>query len=72
MDARVILGDREVVVEAGQAAEFDTSIPHGVAALGGEPVEVLSIINRSGEGMHLPGIDRLPIAKAGIRDSSSW
>ncbi|KAB1915655.1 helix-turn-helix transcriptional regulator [Micromonospora sp. AMSO31t] len=54
--ARVILGDRELVIEAGQAAEFDTRIPHGVAALGGEPVEVLSIFNRSGERIHLPGI----------------
>ncbi|MFI2651091.1 helix-turn-helix domain-containing protein [Micromonospora fulviviridis] len=58
--ARVVLGDREVIVEAGQAAEFDTRIPHGVAALGGEPVEVLSIFNRSGERIHLPGIVHPP------------
>ncbi|WP_045249078.1 helix-turn-helix transcriptional regulator [Microbacterium azadirachtae] len=54
--ARVILGDRDLVVEAGQAAEFDTRIPHGVAALGNEPLEVLAIFNRSGERLHLPGI----------------
>lgn len=54
--ARVILGDRDLVVEAGQAAEFDTRIPHGVAALGNEPLEVLAIFNRSGERIHLPGI----------------
>ena len=52
--ARVILGDRELVIEAGQAAEFDTRLPHGVAALGSEPVEILSIFNRSGERIHLP------------------
>ncbi|MDR2252781.1 MAG: cupin domain-containing protein [Bifidobacteriaceae bacterium] len=52
--ARVILGDRELVIEAGQAAEFDTRLPHGVAALGGEPVEILAIFNRSGERIHLP------------------
>ncbi len=54
--ARVILGDRDLVVEAGQAAEFDTRIPHGVAALGNEPLEMLAIFNRSGERIHLPGI----------------
>ncbi|WP_432970296.1 helix-turn-helix domain-containing protein [Dactylosporangium sp. CA-233914] len=51
--ARVVLGDRDLVVEAGQAAEFDTRIPHAVAALGG-PLEVLTIFSRSGERIHLP------------------
>ncbi|MFI6511917.1 cupin domain-containing protein [Streptosporangium sp. NPDC050855] len=46
--ARIVLGDREVIVEEGHAAEFDTRIPHGVAALGGQPLEVLSIFNRDG------------------------
>ncbi|MGP5655751.1 helix-turn-helix domain-containing protein [Candidatus Corynebacterium faecigallinarum] len=54
--ARVVLGDREVIVEEGQAAEFDTRIPHGVTALGPGQLEVLSIFNRSGERIHLPGI----------------
>lgn len=59
--ARVILGDRDLIIEAGQAAEFDTRIPHGVAALDGEPVEVLAIFNRSGERIHLTTpIDALP------------
>ena len=53
--ARVVLGDRELVLEAGQAAEFDTRLPHGVAALGREPLEILAIFNRSGERLHLPG-----------------
>lgn len=52
--ARVVLGDRELVIHAGQAAEFDTRLPHGIAALGGEPVEMLAIFNSSGERIHLP------------------
>jgi len=52
--ARVVLGDRDLIIEAGQAAEFDTRLPHGVAALGREPVEILAIFNRSGERIHLP------------------
>ncbi|MFT3862295.1 helix-turn-helix domain-containing protein [Micropruina sp.] len=52
--ARVVLGDHELVLEAGQAAEFDTRLPHGVAALGREPLEILTIFNRSGERLGLP------------------
>lgn len=59
--ARIVLGDREVVVEEGHAAEFDTRMPHGVAAIGPGPLEVLSIFNRSGERIHLPGISHPPM-----------
>lgn len=65
--ARVVVGDREVIVEAGQAAEFDTRIPHGVAAVGREPVEILSMFSRSGERIHLPGA--LGSAEPVARDS---
>lgn len=54
--ARMVLGDRDLVVEAGRAAEFDTRIPHGVAAMGGEVLEILAIFSRTGERPHLPGI----------------
>ena len=33
--ARLVLGDREHLVEAGQAAEFDTMTPHWIAGYGG-------------------------------------
>ncbi|MFF3442474.1 helix-turn-helix domain-containing protein [Streptosporangium sp. NPDC002721] len=62
--ARVVLGDREVIVEEGHAAEFDTRIPHGVAALDGQPLEILSIFNRGGERIHLPGIVHPPFPTA--------
>jgi len=54
--ARLVVGDRDVIVEANQAAEFDTRLPHAVAALGGEPVEMLTMFDRNGERTHLPGI----------------
>ena len=50
--ARLFLGDREHLVEAGQAAEFDTMTPHFVGGYGG-PVEVISIFDRHGELAHL-------------------
>ena len=50
--ARLVLGDREHFVQAGEAAEFDTRVPHLVTGHGG-PVEVLSIFDRNGERAHL-------------------
>ena len=50
--ARLVLGDREHLVQTGEAAEFDTMVPHVIAGHGG-PVEVLSIFDRHGEQAHL-------------------
>lgn len=50
--ARLLLGDREHLVPTGQAADFDTSVPHLIAGHRG-PVEVLSIFDRHGERAHL-------------------
>ena len=50
--ARLVLGDREHLVHAGEAAEFDTMVPHLIAGHGG-PVNVLSIFDLHGERAHL-------------------
>jgi transcriptional regulator with XRE-family HTH domain len=50
--ARLLLGEREHLVQAGQAAEFDTMTPHWIAGYGG-PVELLMIFDRHGEQAHL-------------------
>jgi transcriptional regulator with XRE-family HTH domain len=46
------LGERKIVVEAGQAAEFSTMIPHAFGASGG-PAEVLGIFDHDGQRTHL-------------------
>jgi hypothetical protein len=46
------LGERTIVVEAGQAAEFSTMIPHAFGASGG-PAEVLAIFDHDGQRTHL-------------------
>jgi transcriptional regulator with XRE-family HTH domain len=46
------LGERTILVEAGQAAEFSTMIPHAVGALGG-PAEILCIFDHDGQRSHL-------------------
>ncbi|MEP7026467.1 MAG: helix-turn-helix transcriptional regulator, partial [Actinomycetota bacterium] len=46
------LGQRTVLVQAGQAAEFSTMIPHAIGAHGG-PAEIICIFDRDGERAHL-------------------
>ena len=48
------LGDRVLIVEAGEAAEFSTMVPHRIGAVpeSGD-LEILSIFNRDGERAHL-------------------
>ena len=50
--ARLLLGDREHLVEAGQAAAFDTMTPHCITGHRA-PVEILTIFDRHGEEAHL-------------------
>ncbi len=48
---RLLLGDRAIVVEAGEAAEFSTMTPHAFAALDG-PAELIMIFDRDGLTAH--------------------
>ncbi|MGG8410546.1 helix-turn-helix domain-containing protein [Streptomyces sp. 12297] len=50
---RLVLGDRDLVLGAGEAAEFDTRLPHWFSSADGRPVEVLSLFGRQGERMHV-------------------
>ena len=48
----LLLGEREITVEAGEAAEFSTMTPHAISALDG-PAELLMIFNRDGLHAHV-------------------
>ena len=50
---RLVLGDSDFTLGAGEAAEFDTRIPHAVANGGPEPLELLNIFGPQGERVHL-------------------
>ncbi len=50
---RVILGEHDVIMEPGEAAEFDTRVPHWFGVVGDQPVEFLSLFGSQGERMHL-------------------
>jgi transcriptional regulator with XRE-family HTH domain len=54
--ARLHLGDRLILVPAGQAAEFATLTPHAVTAHDG-PVEILTILDHDGRRAHLAAVD---------------
>jgi transcriptional regulator with XRE-family HTH domain len=49
---RLTLDGREILVEAGQAAEFSTMSPHSLSGFGGS-VEIIGIFDRHGERAHL-------------------
>jgi transcriptional regulator with XRE-family HTH domain len=49
---RLVLGDQDLVLGVGEAAEFDTQVPHWFGSTGNEAAEVLSIFGRPGERMH--------------------
>ncbi|HEY4267400.1 MAG TPA: XRE family transcriptional regulator [Galbitalea sp.] len=50
---RLVLGEHDIVMGAGEAAEFDTKNPHwfGSASMG--PVEILSMFGKQGERIHV-------------------
>ncbi|MGW0698977.1 helix-turn-helix domain-containing protein [Streptomyces sp. NPDC002867] len=50
---RLLLGDHDVVLGPGEAAEFDTRVPHWFGAADGQPVEFLSLFGPQGERMHV-------------------
>lgn len=47
------LGERTILVRAGEAAEFSTMVPHAFGATPEGPAEVLCILNHEGERSHL-------------------
>ena len=49
---RLVLGEHDVILRAGEVAEFDTHVPHWFNAVGG-PAELLSIFGPQGEKMHV-------------------
>jgi len=50
---RVILAGRDLVLSPGEAAEFDTRMPHWFGAADDDAVEFLSLFGKSGERVHL-------------------
>src|SRR5579883_3636060 len=58
LDGRVqlTLGERDITVERGEAAEFGTMTPHALTAVEG-PAEVIMIFDREGQRAHVHSED---------------
>jgi transcriptional regulator with XRE-family HTH domain len=50
---RLVLGEHDIVLGPGEVAEFDTRVPHWFGSDGEVPAEVLSVLGRQGERMHV-------------------
>ncbi|MBO9532313.1 MAG: cupin domain-containing protein [Solirubrobacteraceae bacterium] len=52
-EMRLILGEHDITMRAGEVAEFDTSMPHWFGPAGDEPVEILSVHGSQGQRMQV-------------------
>jgi len=51
--ARLILAEHDIAMGPGEAAEFDTRLPHWFGSADDNPVEILSLFGKQGERMHV-------------------
>lgn len=55
---RLLLGDQDLELGPGEAAEFDTRVPHALGGAGRRSVELLALIGPQGERVHLRAAPR--------------
>jgi transcriptional regulator with XRE-family HTH domain len=56
---RLVLGEHDLILRPGEAAEFDTRTPHWFGATGAGSVEFLSLIGKQGERTHVRAAPKL-------------
>ncbi|TQL66854.1 XRE family transcriptional regulator [Nocardioides albertanoniae] len=62
---RLVLGEHDLILEPGEAAEFNTRTPHWFAATSSGPVEYLSLVGKQGERAHVRAAPKAPSARRG-------
>lgn len=50
---RLVLGERDLTLPPGEAAEFDTALPHWLGSADGRAVELLILFGPHGERVHV-------------------
>jgi transcriptional regulator with XRE-family HTH domain len=50
---RLRLGELDLVLKAGEVAEFDTHVPHAFTSGGARPAELLTLFGPQGEQLHV-------------------
>jgi transcriptional regulator with XRE-family HTH domain len=63
-EMRLILGEHDITMQPGEAAEFDTRLPHWFGPTGDEPVEILSVHGSHGQRIHVRAASRHEHANA--------
>ncbi len=48
-----VLGEHDLLLQGGEAVEFDTRVPHWFDRAGPEAVELLSLLGLQGERVHV-------------------
>lgn len=61
---RLVLGEHDLILGPGEAAEFDTRTPHWFGATAAGPVEFLSLVGKQGERAHLRAAPRPHLRRA--------
>lgn len=64
---RLILGERDLTLPTGEAAEFDTSLPHWLGSADGGPVELLILFDPQGMRTHIHADPHRPSRGGGGR-----
>lgn len=62
---RLVLGQHDLILKPGEAAEFDTRTPHWFGATSAGPVEFLSLVGKQGERAHLRAAPRSRLTGSG-------
>jgi transcriptional regulator with XRE-family HTH domain len=62
---RLILADHDITMGPGEVAEFDTRLPHWFGPAGNQPVEILSLLGKQGEHIHVRAAPRAKSSPTG-------
>lgn len=52
-EVRLVLGEQDLLIGAGEAAEFDTRVPHWIGNTRAQPTELLMLYGVQGERAHV-------------------
>lgn len=62
---RLLLGNQDITLSAGEVAEFDTHVPHFLGNPGTQPAEILNLFGPQGEQLHVRARPRTRAAAEG-------
>lgn len=68
---RLLLGDQDLELGPGEAAEFDTRVPHALGGAGRRSAELLGLFGPQGERVHLTAAPRSRRDAGSRRDAAS-